>query len=181
MTGRRPGPPPLPANVIKIRGNRSQLSEAELAEREASTVKPRPITARAPAGLTKLEKECWDLHAPELHNLQLLTVLDIASFRLLVCQPYEMAITALDAMRPRTKTGKVDRRKKGYEVVIEGTEGLRRHPGFTAWRQSIESYRAGCRDFGLTPSARVGLRPGYVPAPAGEPDDEDDDSAFFGT
>jgi phage terminase small subunit len=177
---KKPGPKPLPANVIRMTGNRSELSEAELAEREQ--VKPEPRTSRAPKDLSALERECWELHAPELERLALLTVLDPVSFRLLVCQPYEMAVLSRDAMRPRKADGSIDRRKKGLEVVIADEQhgGLRRHPAFLTWRQSIESYRAGCALFGLSPADRVGLRPN---APVGAPldDDEDDDSAFFGT
>lgn len=175
----KPGPKKMPANVIRMRGNRSELSEKELAEREE--IKPEPISTRAPKDLTPLERECWELHAPELERLSLLTVLDQASFRLLVCGPYEMAKTSLQALRPRTARGAVDRRKKGYEVVVPDPHhgGLRRHPAFLTWRQSIDAYRAGCALFGLTPADRVGLRPA---APIGAPvDDEDDDEAFFGT
>lgn len=175
----KPGPKKLPANVIKMRGNRSELSEAELAEREQ--IKPEPAASRAPKDLSLLERQCWDLHAPELHRLGLLTTLDLATFRLLVCQPYEMAVLSRDAMRPRKGDGSPDRRKKALEVVVPDPHhgGLRRHPAFMTWRQSIDAYKAGCALFGLSPTDRVGLRPN---APVGAPvdDDEDDDEAFFG-
>lgn len=177
----RTGRPPLPSNVVRIRGNRSKLSEEQLRERERNEVKPHPVAPRAPKNLSPLERECWDQHAKELDSLGLLTVLDGASFRLQVCMPYALVFEALDSMRPRKGDGTIDRRKKGFEVVIPDPDhgGFRRHPGFLVWKQSVDQYRLGCREFGLTPSSRVGLRPG---APVGSvADDEDDDEKFFGT
>jgi P27 family predicted phage terminase small subunit len=179
----RPGPgrPPLPANVIKMRG----ASDAKVAERQAQEIRPDPITPRPPKGLSALERECWDLHAPELERFGLLTRLDITSFRLVVCGPYEMAMTFRDAMRPKKADGTPDRRRKALEVVVadaahHGTP--RRHPAYIGWKDSVKAYLAGCREFGLTPSSRVGLRPMVGPAPI--LDDEDDDlfgdAEFFG-
>lgn len=177
-TGRRPEP----ATIHRLRGNPSGLSEEELQRREASEVKPHPIAPTAPRDLSHLERECWEMHAAELDRLGLLTLLDGASFRLLVCQPFEMAILARDSMRPRKKDGTPDLRKRALDLIIADPDhggGLRRHPGFLVWKQAVAEYRAGCRDFGLTPMSRVGLRAG---APIGsEVDDDDNDSAFFGT
>lgn len=182
--GARPGRPAQSAKVIELRGNRSKLSKKEIAERDAAEVKPRPVSTKAPADLSPDELECWNLHASELNALGLLTVLDIASFRLLVCQPYEMAKVARASMlmQPTKKDGTPDgRRKPTLAVVAEDTAhggGLKRHPAFLVWKQSLELYRMGCAHFGLTPSSRVGLRPG---APVGAGHDDDDDDEFFGT
>lgn len=164
-----------------MRGNRSKLSKKELAEREASEVSPHPVAPKKPADLSADEAECWDLHAGELDRLGLLTVLDGVSFRLLVCEPYAMAKAARVSMRPTKADGTPDqRRKNAVQVVIPDPDhgGLRRHPGFLVWKQAVEMYRLGCAHFGLTPSSRVGLRPG---APVGSVPDDEDDDAFFGT
>lgn len=177
----KPGPKRQSAQIIRMRGNRSKLSDKEIEQREAAEVKPHPAAPSRPTDLSPLERECWDLHAPELEHLGLLTVLDGASFRLLVCQPYELAAISLEEMRARTKTGAIDRRRKNRQVVVddEAHGGKKRHPAFLTWKQSVDLYRAGCHEFGLTPASRVDLRPG---APVGaEPDDEDDDNAFFGS
>lgn len=176
------GPKAQPAKVIRLRGNRSKLSERELAEREASEVKPRPVSTQAPADLSPVELECWKAHAPELNALGLLTVLDVVSFRESVCGPYEMIRAARESMmaHPTKSDGTPDRRRKPtlQVVTVDSSGVLRRHPGFLAWKASVELYRMGCREFGLTPSSRVGLRPG---APIGlERDDDEDDEAFFG-
>lgn len=172
----------MPATIHRLRGNPSKLSAEELEERERSEVKPNPVAPRRPADLSPLERECWEQTAPELDRLGMLTVIDGGSFRLLVCQPYEMAVLARESMRPVKADGTPDRRKRSLELVIADPDhggGLRRHPGFLIWKQAIAEYRAGCAKFGLTPSDRVGLRAG---APIGSvPDDDDNDAAFFGT
>jgi P27 family predicted phage terminase small subunit len=175
-TGRRP----LPTNVVRMRGNRSQLTEAELEERERSEVKPHPVAPRRPAGLSSDARACWDALAPELDRLGLLTVVDGQSFAL-ACESYALAVQALREMRPRKADGTLDGRRKGREVVVPDMNhgGMKRHPAFVAYKQAVDDYRAWCREFGLTPSARVGLRSG---APIGSvPDDDEDDSAFFGS
>lgn len=171
------------ATIHRLRGNPSKLSEAELERREAEEIKPAPIgTTRRPADLSPIERECWDAHAAELERLALLTVLDAQTFRVLVCGPYEVARLAKDLMRPRKADGSIDRRRRGLELVLPDPDhgGARRHPAFVVWKQALAEYRAGCKEFGLTPAARVGLRPA-APIGAVPDDDDDDDSAFFGT
>lgn len=169
-----------PVNLHLVNGNPSKLSKEELEKREAEEIHPHPVAPRRPADLSPLERECWDMHAAELDRLGLLTILDAGAFRLLVCQPYEIARSSMLAMRPTKADGTPDRRKKGITVVIVDEEGVtRRNPAMMPWKAAITEYRAGCREFGLTPAARVGLRPS---APIGtQPGDgEDEDDAFFG-
>lgn len=174
----RPGRKPLPAAVHVLRGNRSKLTAEELEERRRSEIRPNPISPRRPRDLSRDEAECWDAHAPELDRLGLLTVLDGVSFRMLVCQPYAIAREARRLMGPRRADGEPDGRRRRFELVVVDDRGaLRRHPAFMIWKQAIDQYRTGCTEFGLTPSSRVGLRPG---APIGVVPDEDDDAAFFG-
>lgn len=176
MSGKRPGPARLPSNVLHLHG----ASPADVAKRAAEEVKPHPVAPRRPRDLSPLERECWDLHAPELDKLGLLTVLDAGAFRF-ACQAYAIAVEAWRSMAVRKADGSVDRRRRGIEVVTEDHVhgGLRRHPGFLVWKQATAEYRAWCSEFGLTPSARVGLRSG---APIGSvPDDDDNDAEFFGT
>lgn len=177
---RRPGPRPLPANVHRLRGNRSDLTEAELEEREELQV--RPLAPKPPKGLSPAERECWELHAHELEHLGLLTHLDTTSYRLL-CTAYALAMACLDAMRPTKADGTPDRRRTGFQVVVPDERGsVKKHPAFTEWQQATATYLRLCIEFGMTPSARVGLRPaawsgGTVP----DDDSDEDDSAFFGT
>ena len=181
------GRPRKSAKVIELHGNRAKLSKEELERREKQEAELAPTIAsssKAPADLSELERECWELHATELNHLGLLTVLDLAAFRLMVCQPYEMAMAGRAAMfeQPLTKAGLPDRRSKPKLTVVhvDAAHGvLRRHPGFLVWKAGVEMYRQGCGHFGLTPSSRVNLRPG---APVGDhATEDDDDDSFFGT
>lgn len=177
---KRPGPKPQPADVIELRGNRSKLTDEQLAERRASTPAPKPLAPKAPKDLSPVARECWQHHASELEHLGLLTVLDGAAFRL-ACEAYALAVAALGEMRPKKADGTPDGRKRGFEVLLRDKDHEpRRHPAFIVWKQATDEYRSWCSEFGMTPSARVGLRPGASVGTVAD-DDEDDDSAFFGT
>ncbi len=171
-----PGPRRLSADVIRLRGNRSKLTKRQLAKREE--LHPRPIAPSPPADLSPLELECWRHHAPELEHHGLLTALDGVSYRHL-CSAFALAVSCLEAMRPRKADGTPDRRRKGYEVVVPDRRGsLKKHPAFTQWRQATQTYLALCREFGLTPASRVGLRP--TAAVVRSHEDDGDDDEFFG-
>lgn len=181
----KPGPTPKSADVIELDGNRGKLSKAEIERRRASEVKARPLRLRAPADLSPLELECWNLHAPELQRLGLLSVLDAGSFRF-ACTAYALAISSLLELRPKRKDGEPDKRKKGLSVVdvdrIHGG-GLKKHPAVEVYFRAADQYRRWAIEFGLTPSARIGLRPAAGAASAGDSDDgaDDDDDFDFGT
>lgn len=182
---KRPGPPQQSADVVVLGGNRSKLSDEQIAARRRAeaSLTPRPLRPKPPADLTIVERECWDLHAPELERLGLLSVLDSGAFRL-ACSAYALAMAALESMRPRKADGTPDERKKSFEVVVGDPAhggGLKRHPGTLIFSVASKEYRGWCVEFGLTPSARVGLRPGRQAPPLGEDDGEDADDSFFGT
>lgn len=182
---RKSGPKPMTADVIELTGNRSKLSADEIEARRESTPKPRPIRAATPPGdLSNYARECWELHAPELDALGLLTVLDRGAFRF-ACESYALAREALDAMRPAKGDGTPDARKKGLEVVVRDHVhgGIKRHPAYLIYDSAQRAYLRWTVEFGLTPSARIGLRPAAPgrPLPGSEEDTAgDDDRAFFG-
>lgn len=182
---RRPGPVPYRAEVIDLHGNASKLSREEIERRRASEVKARPMSARAPADLSPHARECWQTHAPELVKLGLLSVLDSGAFRL-ACESYALALYALESMRPTRADGEPDGRTTRLSPIdVDRVHGgqPRKHPGFSVFNMAQNAYRGWCVEFGLTPSSRVGLRPGAM-LPAGsdgaEGADSDDDD-FFGT
>lgn len=173
----KPGPKPHSADVIELRGNRAKMSKAELEERRASEVKPRPMAPSPPADLHPYAKEAWEGHAKELQALGLLTVLDGASFALL-CEWYAIAREALEALHSRTKAGAKTKRKR-YDVVLEDQAHggrLHRHPALLVLKQASEAYVGLCKEFGLTPSSRVGLRPA-APPPGSSSEGDDGDAA----
>lgn len=182
---KKSGPAPESADVIELKGNRGHLSKEQIAERRAQEIKPRPLRASTPpADLSLYARECWDLHAPELDALGLVTLLDRGSLRL-ACETYAVARSALDDLKPRKADGTVDRRKKSLVVTVkdENHGGIKRHPALIVLAQFGGEYRRWCAEFGLTPSARISIRPAAGARPSGEVsrDDDDDDSAFFGT
>ncbi len=181
MTGKRPGPMPKSAEVIALHGNPGKHSAAEL-EARAAVPKARPLRPDPPKHLSTFARECWDKHAPELEHLGLLTVLDAGAFEL-ACESYALAREALEELRPRRRDGEPDGRTNRRTVVdVDRVHGgsLKKHPAFSVWNMATNTYRAWCQEFGLTPSARLNLRPGRAEGGSGVDGDEDDD-AFFGT
>lgn len=182
MAGRKPGPTPHSAEVIELHGNPSKLSKQEISDRRAREVKPRPIAPKVPPDLHPYARECWEQHARELQALGLLTVLDSASFRLL-CEWYAIALEALEALRRRKRDGTVDQRTRRYDVIQADPSHsgvLRRHPALLVLKQATAEYRGLCREFGLTPSSRVGLRPAAPPPGLEEGGGDGDDDRAAG-
>lgn len=160
----------LPAGVIELRGNASKLSRVELDSRRDHA---RPATGEQPDDLTRHEATVWAAHAAELARLGLLSVLDEHAYRLLVVTPGAIALEALEALRPSKADGSPDRRRRLLAVVVPDRKygGLKRHPALSVFFQAAKAYRDGCREFGLTPFARVSLR-------AAPPDTDDDGDLF---
>lgn len=184
---KRPGPRPHSAAVIELHGNASKLSSEELAARleaEQSIPKARPLRLDVPADLTHYARECWKIHAPELERLGLLAALDSGAF-VLLCETYAVAREALDSMRPSKSDGTPDARKTRLDVLdVDRVHGgqKKRAAGAATFLQAAAQYRAWAVEFGLTPSARLGLRPAArTPARDEGGAADDDDGAFFGT
>lgn len=180
---RKSGPQPQSAEVIELHGNPGHLSAAEI-EARRQIPKPQPLSRRPPSGLSPVAREIWEEHARELEALGLLSVLDSGSFRL-ACESYALAISALESMRPTKADGTPDERRRGYEPVTvdKAHRGdLRRHPGFVIYKQASADYRSWAVEFGLTPSARVSLRPSLPTGSEGDSGDGDGAAGdFFGT
>lgn len=177
---RKSGPVPKSAEVIELHGNAGKHSREEIERRRAQEVKARPLRLRAPADLSPLELECWNLHAPELQRLGLLSMLDAGSFRF-ACTAYALAISSLLELRPKKTDGTPDKRKKGLAVVdvdrVHGG-GLKKHPAVEVYFRAADQYRRWAIEFGLTPSSRIGLRPAAGPSAGGESDDGSDGDGF---
>lgn len=173
----------LPADVIELYGNRGHLSKAQLEDRKADEVKATPVSATTPPEemTDPIARACWMAHAPELDRLGLFSALDVGSFRLL-CETYALAVYSLREMIPKRKDGEPDGRRRGYVTVsIDAGHGgtVRKHPALSSFNMLVNTYRSLCSDFGLTPLARVQLRPAHG---AGRAEEHDDNDAFdFGT
>jgi P27 family predicted phage terminase small subunit len=184
---RKPGPPKLPADVIALHGNKSKLSDEELEERrrEEAALRPAPIRPSKPAWLSTYASEAWDQHAAQLERLGLLTKIDAGSFALAM-ETFALARYALEDLRPRTATGTVDRRtKKLTTTEVDRVHGgmLKKHPSVAVFTSAQAAYLRWCVEFGLTPSARMGLRPARSAGAAGRGgagDDGDGASELLG-
>lgn len=155
MAGSRPGPAPKPTNLVLLQGNPGK-------RKRAAEPKPAPVVdVRPPPGLSTDAGKLWKKLAPELARVGLLTVADLAAFESL-CELYSLRCAALRALR----------KGAGYVVLTadraHGGEP-RRHPALLILRQFDDGFRAWSKEFGLTPSARVGL-----PAAGGDDEAEDD-------
>lgn len=150
----RSGPAPQPTNLVLLKGNPGKRKRPE-------EPKPTPVAPTRPDWLSADGRKAWDELAPELERVGLLTKVDGFGFAL-ACEDLAIARAALRSIRRGT----------GYSVLTKdrahGGEP-RKHPALMVYRQHADAFRAWCKEYGLTPSARVGL-----PAP-GDDGDEDDD------
>lgn len=149
------GPKPQASNVVELR--RGQAA----ATKRKPDVQPAPVAPAMPDWLSADGKKAWSELSAELERTGLLTKVDGPSLGL-ACEDLAIARTALRSLR----------RGSGYNVTTadraHGGEP-RRRPELMIYRQHADAFRAWAKEFGLTPSARVGL-----PAP-GDDGDEDDD------
>lgn len=148
------GPQPTPTNIVLLRGNPSKRARAD---------EPQPIAASLtpPAELTPLARDFWVAHAPEVARLGMLTVNDVPTFAAL-CEAWAAMQQAKKAMAPR----------KGTNIAVTTTDRAhgnekRKHPAWQIFRESASMYQSFARDFGFSPSSRVGL-------PAAPVDDDED-------
>lgn len=156
MAGTKPGPRPQPTNLVLLRGNPGKRTRPE-------EPKPAPVVdTKPPAGMSADAEKLWKRLAPELSRVGLLTIADTVALESL-CELYSLRCAALRSIK----------RGRGYVVLTadraHGGEP-RRHPALLILKQFDDSFRAWAKEFGMTPSARVGL-----PGPGGGDGDEDDD------
>lgn len=156
----KPGPRPEPSNIVQLRGNPGKRTRPE-------EPKPAPVSSTEPPkefDLSADAKKLWKRLAPELDRVGLLTTVDVMLLAEL-CEEWAMARAARRSVRRGT----------GYGVLTKDrTHGgePRRHPGLLIARQHGAAVLAIAKEFGLSPSARVGL-------PAIPDDDADEDEDLF--
>lgn len=156
MAGARPGPAPLPSNVVALRGNPGKRHRDP---------EPAPVDAGLdpPDHLTPGARAFWKKHAPEVARLGMLTVNDVPTFSLLA-EAWAAVLAAKVELVP----------KKGMNLRVTTTDRAhggekRKHPAWQIYRDAVAQYLGLAREFGFSPSSRVGL-----PA-VGADGDEDDD------
>lgn len=141
--GRR-GPPKKPAELIH--GWRKD-------EREKSTLKPPLLDKppRAPSWLNKDGQREWRIISKQLHRLGILTEVDLTALAI-YCQAWA---DYRDAQAHLAIDGKTLVRRD----LNGNVKSVQASPYWAIARQATEVILKFLREFGLTPSARVDLRP----------------------
>lgn len=134
------GRKPTPTAAKKLAGNPGK--------RSLPVNEPRPSEAMPsmPRGrLSDEAKRFWRGNCEALHEAGLLTAVDGAAYALMATH-YALALEAAQV---------VD--EEG--ISTEDERGLtRKHPLLAVWKQNSEAFLKFAREFGMTPSARAGIR-----------------------
>lgn len=155
------------AEIHQLYGNPGNRTDPEKRD-----VRPEPIAPAPPNWLSKRGRAVWEFIAPELEKNALLTKRDREAFGFL-CEEGAVAQEALLRMRGSSNT---------YENLLDTDPNhysrLRRHPAWIIYAQAKNLFLQSAKEFGLTPTSRIGLLVGATtPTPGGrmnEPDDEDE-------
>jgi P27 family predicted phage terminase small subunit len=142
-----PGPPPEHPRLRLLKGNPGKRPARSPPEPTRTEQCPEP-----PEHLTGHAREVWLELAPELHRLNLLTVLDIGPFSAYCCA-YAHWQQAEEALQ------------RSGELTIKTADGHPRvNPLVRIASQAMDVMRRIGAEFGLSPNARLRLS-GINPAP----------------
>lgn len=142
-----PGPKPKPTDLKILHGARPD---------RINTRAPRPvrITPTPPRWLGKEARAEWKRITPELERTGLLSQLDRAAL-ITYCEAWQTLVEAQEEIHERG-------------VLVQGYRGgVVKNPALQVARDSAQTIRGFCSEFGLTPSSRSRL--------VVHPDLEDDD------
>lgn len=162
----RSGPKKLPSNVLALRGAEPEKVEERRAE-ELST--PAIDRLPPPEWLSREAKALWRAMVPKLLEESPGLVAERDGFMLGLYFEH-LAVCKAASASMRGARGWL------YPVDQDAAHGgrNRKHPGAELLRQHSQSALSIAREFGFTPSARVGLHVGPMVEPD-DPDDDDDD------
>jgi P27 family predicted phage terminase small subunit len=153
------------ADIHHLHGNPSNLSNLENRD-----VRPDPIVPNPPNWLSKRGRDVWKFLA--LEKSALLTKRDREAFAFL-CEEAVVAQIALLRLRGSSNN---------YDDLLQSDPAhagrLRRHPAWIIYTQAKKAFLDSAKEFGLTPSSRIGLLVGGPSLPAGranDPDDQDEE------
>ena len=143
-----PGPPPEHPHLRLLKGNPGKRPARKPPEPARTEQCPKP-----PEHLTGHAREAWLHLAPELHRLNLLTVLDVGPFSA-YCWAYAHWQQAEEALQ------------RSGELTIKTAEGHPRvNPLVRIASQAMDDMRRIGAEFGLSPNARLRLS-GINPSPS---------------
>lgn len=144
------GPAPKPTALRLLHGD--QRCRTNLAEPQ-----PLPVALVRPDWLSPLAAEEWDRVAPHLEAMGTARATDQAALAA-YCESYARwrVLVSLAAKSPPV----LDRNRDGERIVVK-------NPVYSQVRDASAELRVMAREFGLTPSARAGLRVELVSADQG--------------
>jgi P27 family predicted phage terminase small subunit len=150
-----PGPPPEHPHLRLLRGNPGKRSVRSTPEPARSEECPEP-----PSYLNDYAREEWQLIAPELYRLNLLTVVDVSPLAA-YCSAAAQLRLAEEAIEEMAK-----RDPRGHALTIKGSAGSQvTNPLVRIASQAMDDMRRIGAEFGLSPNARLRLS-GITPPPS---------------
>jgi P27 family predicted phage terminase small subunit len=142
--GRR-GPPPQPANVVNITGNRGKKSLSDL----KNEIRPEVLIPEPPTHLVPGAKVEWERITPELQKLGLISNIDLAIVAL-YCQYWARWKQAEEKLQALGEDGLIDKTPNGFKQM-------------SVWllisKQSAEGMKSCLAEIGMTPAARSRVSP----------------------
>ena len=137
----KPGTKPQPTHLKMVRGNPGK--------RKLNDQEPQPdITMpEPPAILSEQALAQWDVVAPQLHQMGVLTMIDATALEM-YCVAYGNWCEAQEKIR---KFGPLTKSPSGH---------LQQSPYMQIANKAFEQMRAMLPEFGMTPSSRSGLKTG---------------------
>src|SRR5262245_15987755 len=146
--GRR-GPKPTPTSTLAIR-------QSVLAPRRSDEPKPARTLPPCPAWVSAEARKYWRDIGSALDGMKVMTVADRVALGLLAD-----ALARYVAAK-RAVYGTAKEEGTGF-TTVNGAGTLMRHPMALLMSEAWEQVLKTCREFGLTPSSRTGVRLTTIP------------------
>jgi P27 family predicted phage terminase small subunit len=153
-----PGPPPQPAHLRLLRGNPGRRPIKPEPQPEIAVVVPEP-----PEFLTGHACDEWYRVAPELHRLQLLTVVDVNALAA-YCAAYKRWRTAEETLNEMAKRDPVT---SGLIIRSSNTKAPMQNPLVLIAKQAASDMVRYASEFGMTAAARARIAAGVYNEPSG--------------
>jgi P27 family predicted phage terminase small subunit len=153
-----PGPPPQPINLRLLRGNPGKRAFRRGLEPERPAEPPGP-----PAFLVGYACDEWYRVAPGLHQLGLLSQLDVAPLAA-YCDAYSRWRTASEVLAKMA-----ERDATGRALLVKNADGnARQNPLVKIAANAAKDMLRFAGEFGLTPVARARIAAGVYAQPNGK-------------
>ena len=137
------GPRPLPANVHRLNGNRSKLTDSKL--RDMDSILPEVSIPKAPAHLLSGAKKEWNRISVHLEKLGLVTELDMAALAA-YCQAYARWANAESQIKKLGEESLIETTPSGYKQISVLLQISNR---------AAEQMHKFMGEFGMSPSTRT--------------------------